>query len=115
LHAIEGKVQLGLQINQRHQLSGNIAIPLFGILVRPPYTGWDKEISEISPLFVVFKGKPSTLNDFLVLNGAMTYLYNISTKLDLMAQYQFYYYKTERIKAAKMFRNQYNLGINLKF
>lgn len=115
IHGLDIAGLLSYDLNERHSIQTGISLPVFGIFVRPPYTGWDKKLSEESGLAAVFKGELTSLNDFFGINWTTNYQFAISPKWDLTAQYRFRYYRTEQLDLAKMAINQFSVGANFKF
>ena len=117
LHSIDLMGSISWDISNSHALFSTISIPVFGLLVRPPYTGWDKYIvdHQNNPLPVFFRGNWTTLNKFLAFNWDIQYQYAISPRWDLTAKYQFRYYRTEELKTAIIPSNQFTIGTNFKF
>ena len=115
IHGLDITGLLSYDLNEKHHIQTEISIPVFGVFVRPPYTGWDKQLGEESGVAAVFKGDLTSLNDFFGINWTTNYQYAISPKWDLTAQYRFRYYRTEKLDLAKMAINQFSVGANLKF
>jgi hypothetical protein len=117
LHSIDLAGKLEWDITQKHSLSGTLALPVFGLLVRPPWTGWDKFIvsNEESLIPIFFRGKWTSLNNFLACNLDVQYQYKIAPRWDFVAGYQFRYYRTQSLKTAIIPSNQINIGTNFKF
>ncbi|MBN2263059.1 MAG: hypothetical protein JW735_09105 [Prolixibacteraceae bacterium] len=117
LHSIDlaGKVEWDLA--PKHSLSGTLALPVFGLLVRPPWTGWDKFIvsNEESLIPIFFRGKWTSINNFLACNLDVQYQYKIAPQWDFVAGYQFRYYRTQTLKTAIIPSSQITIGTNFKF
>jgi hypothetical protein len=117
LHSLDLTGRISWDISTRHALFSTISLPVFGLLVRPPWTGWDKYIvdHQNNPLPVFFRGNWTSLNDFFAFNWDIQYQYAITPRWDLTAQYQFRYYRTEELKTAIIPSNQFTIGTNFKF
>lgn len=117
LHSLDVSTRLSKRVSDKHILTTNISLPLFGLLARPPYTGWDKYIVEHAdnPLPVFFRGDITSLNHFLAFNCNVQYQYEISPFFGLSVEYQFRYYKTNVLKKAIIPNNQITIGVILKF
>jgi hypothetical protein len=117
LHSLDLIGSISWAISARHALGSTMSLPVFGLLIRPPWTGWDKYIVEHEdnriPIF--FKGKWTSLNDFFAINWSIQYQFAISSKWDLAAKYQFRYYRTESLKTAIVTSNQFTFGTNFNF
>lgn len=117
LHSLDFSTRLSKRVNDKHVLTTNFSLPLVGLLVRPPYTGWDKFIVEHAdnPLPVFFRGDITSLNHFLAFNWNVQYQLAISPVFSLNAAYQFRYYQTSKLKKALIVDNQISIGAILKF
>lgn len=117
LHSLDLTGNISWNISEKQTLLNTISLPVFGLLVRPPWTGWDKYIVEHQnkPLPVFFRGNWASLNKFFALNWNIQYQYTISRKWDLTAKYQFRYYRTEELKTAIIPSNQFTIGTCFNF
>jgi len=117
LHSLDLTCSISWDIATKHTLSSTMSLPVFGLLIRPPWTGWDKYIVEHEdnriPIF--FRGKWTSLNDFFSINWNIQYQFTISSKWDLAAKYQFRYYRTENLRTAIIPSNQFTIGTNFNF
>jgi hypothetical protein len=117
LHSLDLIGSISWDIAARHALSSTISLPVFGLLIRPPWTGWDKYIIEHEdnrvPLF--FRGKWTSLNDFFAFNWNIQYHFAITPGWGLTAKYQFRYYRTELLKTAIIPSNQFTIGTDFNF
>jgi hypothetical protein len=117
LHSLDLTGSISWDIATKHTLSSTMSLPVFGLLIRPPWTGWDKYIVEHEdnriPIF--FRGKWTSLNDFFSINWNIQYQFTISSKWDLAAKYLFRYYRTENLKTAIIPSNQFTIGTNFNF
>jgi hypothetical protein len=117
LHSIDLAGKLEWDITQKHSLSGTLALPVFGLLVRPPWTGWDKFIvsNEESMIPIFFRGKWTSVNNFITCNLDLQYQYVIAPRWNFVAGYQFRYYRTQTLKTAIIPSSQITIGTNFKF
>ena len=117
LHSLDLTGSISWDISSKHALSSTISLPVFGLLVRPPWTGWDKYIIEHEenrfPLF--FRGKWTSLNDFFAVNLNIQYHFAIGPRWDLTAKYLFRYYRTDELKTAIIPSNQFTIGTSFSF
>lgn len=117
IHGIDLAAKLSYQIKAKHSLGTSLSIPILGLLVRPPYTGWDKFIGESqdAPAKVFFRGNWTSLNDFLGLNWNLSYAYDLSPAWDLIADYSFQYYRTSQLDLVNIANNQLRVGASFNF
>lgn len=117
LHGLDISTRISRRVNDKHIFTTNFSLPVVGILVRPPYTGWDKYIVEHAdnPLPVFFRGNVTSLNRFIAFNWNFQYQLEISSFLGLNAEYQFRYYKTSVLETAIIPNNQITIGAILRF
>ena len=117
LHSLDLTGSISWDISSRHALSSTISLPVFGLLIRPPWTGWDTYISEHEanrlPLF--FRGKWTSLNDFFAVNLNIQYQFAIGPGWDLTAKYLFRYCRTDELKTAIIASNQFTIGASFSF
>lgn len=113
LHGIDIATQFTQVITPRQRVSLALSVPVFGFLVRPPHTGWDKFIgdNESNPVKIFFRGNWTSIQDFQGINFRANYQYDISPKLSLDAQYRFSFYQTNILKRATLPVNQASLGL----
>lgn len=117
LHGFDLTGSLSYDINSRHKLSTTLSIPVFGQLVRPPYSGWDKFIVEAqdSPAGIFFRGKWTSLQDYFGLNWDLQYQYQASPRWDLTANYGFSYYRSDEPATVTSVNTKLSLGANFNF
>jgi hypothetical protein len=117
LHSLDLSGSISWDISSKHELSSTISLPVFGLLVRPPWTGWDIYITEHEdnrlPLF--FRGKWTSLNDFFAVNLNIQYHFTIGPGWDLMAEYRFRYYRRDELNTAIIPSNQFTIGTSFSF
>ena len=117
LHGFDLTGSISWDISSKHELSSTISLPVFGLLLRPPWTGWDKYIveHEDNRLPLYFRGKWTSLNDFLAFNWNIQYHFAITPGWSLTAEYQFRYYRTDELKTAIIMSNQFTAGTRFSF
>jgi len=117
LHSLDLTASISWDISSKHALSSTISLPVFGLLLRPPWTGWDKYIveHEDNRLPLYFRGKWTSLNDFFAFNWNIQYYFAITPGWSLTAEYQFRYYRTDELKTAIIPSNQFTVGTRFSF
>jgi len=117
LHSLDVSTRFSKRIHDKHVINTNFSLPLAGVLVRPPYTGWDKYIVEHAdnPLPVFFRGDFTSLKNFFAFIWDVQYHLELSPFFGLNANYQFRYNKTSVLETAIISNNRITLGTMLKF
>ncbi|MEM9526771.1 MAG: hypothetical protein AAGA31_09200 [Bacteroidota bacterium] len=109
LHGLELAGQGYWKRGQRSHFFTDFSLPVFGLLVRPPYTGWDKFISsnpEAVPR-IITRGKWTSLNDFTAFRARVGWDYQLSTQWAIGARYGLQYYATQQLKPVRILNNQF--------
>jgi len=77
LHAFEAAVATNWKTGDRHRLEAELSLPVFGLLARPPYTGWDKFIVDNASNIpaIVTRGDWVTLGRFTGLRASAGWTY----------------------------------------
>ena len=116
LHSLDLVGRFSWRIRRRQLFHTELGLPVFGLLVRPPYTGWDKFIvdNQDSPIKVFFRGRWTSLNNFFGINWTVGYLYEVNRNWDFTLQYRFRAYQTDVLDPAKIFTSQVSIGANVK-
>lgn len=117
LHGIDASAQATYELPGGHRLRTAVSLPVFGLLVRPPYSGWDKFIvdNEDSPARVFFRGKWASLNRFGAFNWELDYAYALSLRWSLNVRYGFSYFRTQTLDPTVHVNNQFSLGAQFQF
>jgi len=115
LHSLDLSGSISWDITSKQALSSTISLPVFGLLIRPPWTGWDMYIIEHEAYPLFFRGKWTSLNDFFAFNWNIQYRYTISPRWDLTAKYLFRYYRTDELETAIIPSNQFTIGTRFSF
>lgn len=117
LHAFELQADYTHQISQKHQIETSIGIPFYGLLARPPYSGWDKHMIENADNLVLnfFRGSWKSLNTFQAVNWSVDYRFQFAKHWELNVAYQLHHYRTSFRDKAVIASNQLQLGINFTF
>ncbi|MEM7654491.1 MAG: hypothetical protein AAF399_00050 [Bacteroidota bacterium] len=100
LHGIEVAYLVAYQLSPRHHLQATASLPIIGLLVRPPYTGWDVDSFERSGLELAYRGKLTSFQDFFGLTLAASYRYQMSGRISWEMQGRWQYYQTSQLTAA---------------
>lgn len=117
LHGFELAGDAAWRTGGRHRLKLAGSLPVFGLLVRPPYTGWDKFISDndTALLRILTRGKWTSLNDFTGLRASFGWEYRFNDRWTMEAGYGLSYYSTQRLDPVRIFNNQFTLTATRKY
>lgn len=117
LHGLEAAVATNWKTGPKHQLKAEVALPVFGLLVRPPYTGWDKFIADNSSNIpkILTRGDWTSLNNFFGLRGSMGWAYQVRDNWTIEANYGVAYYATKRLDPVRSLNNQFSLKTTLNY
>ncbi|PHI18497.1 hypothetical protein CEQ90_17610 [Lewinellaceae bacterium SD302] len=117
LHAFEGAAAGAWRVGKKHGINAEVAVPFFGLLSRPPYSGFDKFISDNSDnLFkILTRGSWTSLNNFFGIRGELGYAYQITDRWFMQAKYGLNYYTTQRQDRTRIFNNSLSLSSSHKF
>lgn len=117
LHAFELAGEAAWRTGARHRLRASGSLPVFGLLVRPPYTGWDKFITDNdAALFrILTRGKWTSLNDFTGLRASVGWAYQLNDRWTMEAGYGLSYYSTPLLDPVRILNNQFTLTATRKY
>lgn len=117
LHGLEVAAEGRWKTGERHQFRAAASLPVFGLLSRPPYTGWDKFIADNSDNIpkIVTRGDWTFLNNFTGLRAEVGWQYSLSNRLTMEANYNMTYYATKRIDPIRLLNNQFSLITSYNF
>lgn len=117
LHAFEGAAAGAWNVGKKQRFSAGASLPIFGLLARPPYTGWDKYIVENSGNIpgIVTRGKWTSLNDFFGIRANMGWEYAVKGRWAVGANYGLSYYTTRILDPVRHFDNTFSVSNTLRF
>ena len=117
LHGFELAGDAAWRTGDRHRVKVTGSLPVFGLLVRPPYTGWDKFISDndTALLRILTRGEWTSLNNFTGLRASVGWEYRLNDRWKLEAGYGFSYYSTQRLDPVRILNNQFMLTATRKY
>ncbi|MFK7970332.1 MAG: hypothetical protein AB8F95_08195 [Bacteroidia bacterium] len=106
------------RLNDRQHISSAITVPLLSLLVRPPYSGYDKEVEDNYENHIfrwLTKGDFTSLNGFFNPKWATTFMHSLSDKYDVSLGYTMRYLSTSGDAKFVSLHNQFTFGISKKF
>ena len=117
LHGFEAAAAFDWKMGDRHRLSTEISVPVFGLLVRPPYTGWDRFVIDNSRNIpkVVTRGDWVTIGAFAGLRAGAAWTYDLSDRWQVTARYDLALFATKRVKPVRILDNTVSFSSTLKF
>jgi hypothetical protein len=113
-HGLSAKSMSTWRISGSRRIQIGVAIPLAGILVRPPYNGYDYFIEQHQDDFIrlAFRGKLTTWNHYQGVNCRVSYITQMTGRLHFMLAYDLSYQGTDVTQKFRYFQNQFTLGFN---
>jgi len=117
LHSVDIIGSFDYQYTNKHSINASVGLPIFGLLVRPPYSGIDKFLAENENNYfkIITNGKFTSLNNFFGLDFGLSYKYKLSKKWDLLVSNHFHYYKTKWNDINKSIDNSITVGTQFNF
>lgn len=111
-HGIDLSARVDHQLADRHHLSSTLDVPVFSLLVRPPYNGFDKTLIENQEhIFrLLTDGSAASFGTYQAADWSTTYRYDLNERVDLTATYQLSYQRATPIYPVTYFQNQLSLG-----
>lgn len=115
LHAFEFAGSGTWRTGDRHRFKASASGPIFGLLSRPPYTGWDKFIVDNAENIpkIVTRGDWITLGTFTGLRAGLGWEHQLSDRFSVEARYSLAYYATKRLAPFRSLDNSF--GLNLTY
>ncbi|MEM6770075.1 MAG: hypothetical protein AAF597_05775 [Bacteroidota bacterium] len=112
-HGLEAAATTSWRTGDRHRFRAAASLPVFGQLVRPPHTGWDKFIVENSHNIpkILTRGDWVFLNAFSGLHLDLGWGYQLSDHWTLETHYRMQYYRTNRLAPVRSLNNQYLISL----
>ncbi len=119
LHGADFKLTYLHAISTNSLIEGHLSAFIAGLLVRPPYAGFDEELEEnqSKPLRLITNGNFVTLNNAVSLRNRLIFRYSLSDRFTVLCTYVFKY-SSISADYSKGYRNAENiilLGIDFKF
>jgi len=117
LHGFEIAAETERKVANRLQLRGGASLPVFGLLSRPPYSGWDKFIADNSDNIpkVITRGDWLTIGSFLGLRGHLGLAYEAGKHWKVESRYSLAYYTTKRLDPVRMLDHTFSFNTTLNF
>ncbi len=119
-HTLDAAVQLRYAFSPRHSISSNVSVGLIGLVVRPPYGGYDTRLLynyENRPLrLIVDGGRFASLFNYQLIRGDIGYRFALTRHTHLTLHYAFNYQRVrDRFHLFTQALNQLGSGINFTF
>ncbi len=117
-HSLDFSLAYSHQLQERHEFSFQLHVPLWSLIVRPPYNGTDPELeynNENDPIRLITDGVGGSFDRLLAFQINASYQYQISRRWDLLARYQARYQNLKGQNQLIHLQHQFSTGIQLKF
>lgn len=120
LHGMQSASKINYQFHKKQNVNVSLFIPLIGVLNRPPYTGWNKEIIEVEEngnniLNIFYQGDVKTIGAFLNFDLNLGYAYSISKLIDVGINHKIKYWYTKEIEKVIINTNFTSAQLTFKF
>jgi hypothetical protein len=114
MHSLNVKALLHYQIASKSFLRTSLSIPLMGMLVRPPYNGFDQFIAahQEKVFRLAFRGDFASVDSYRAFDWRTNYYYALSDHFDVGAMYLFRFQSAEN---NELMRFQHQLAASLVF
>lgn len=105
------------RFNNKHAINSSISLPLFTLMVRPPYSGFDEELDENSdkPLRLITNGYFTSVNNYVSPSFSIQYEYNLTKRFSISVEYQMNYQNQSKNDRFITYQNQIRIGLSHKF
>lgn len=90
-HSVMAHIKAEQKIGERQQISGVLATPLYTLLVRPPYSGFDEELvenNESNPFRLITNGEWGGLGQYAALQWQIGYMLQLNQRWRLGTTYR---------------------------
>jgi hypothetical protein len=111
LHAFEIAGQTAWKAGEKHQFTAEASLPVFGLLSRPPHSGWDKFIGDNSENIpkIITRGEWTTIGNFFGLRAGLGWDYQMGEHWALGARYDLAYYAAKNPAPVRMLNNSFSV------
>ena len=105
------------QLANRHRVASSLSLPVFALIIQPPYNGFDEalEVKSNQPLKLITDGKFLSFNKYQAFNFAFNYTYLLSKRLDLMFAYELHYQRINDLHKFILAQHQFILKTTINF
>lgn len=105
------------QLSDRHSLVSSLSLPIFSLIIQPPYNGFNEalEVNSDKPLKLITDGKFLSFNKYQAFNFAFNYTYLLSKRLDLMLGYELHYQRINDLHLFIHAQHQFLLKTTINF
>lgn len=119
-HTLDAAVKLRYAFSPRHSISSNVSVALIGLVVRPPYGGYDTRLLnnyENRPLrLIVDGGRFASLFNYQLIGWNANYHFALTSRAHLTLHYAFNYQRVrDRFHPFTQALNQWGGGITFTF
>lgn len=119
VHSLDLSAAIRYQFGERHLASVRLSRPIVNLLVRPPYNGFDEELTTYNDQGQVLKlitdGPIGFFNQLLASDLSLNYEYLLRPNLHLRATYTQRYQESQQPFLIKHLQNTLSLGLTLTF
>lgn len=116
-HSLDFSASFSHRIQNRHLFSTQLHVPLWSLIVRPPYNGTDPELeynNENDPVRLITDGVGGSFERLLAFQIDASYQYKINRRWDLLVRYQARYQNLKGQNQLIHLQHQLSTGLQLK-
>lgn len=117
-HSLDISTSFQHQVSALQQFSAQLHVPLWSLIVRPPYNGFDQELvynNEQNPLGLITDGTGGSFNRLIAFQLNAAYQYQLSPRWGMELAYQARYQNLSDTHKLIHLQHQLSAGLQLKF
>gem|GEM_PF-2501319 len=117
-HSLDLSIAMSHRFRAKHQLSAKLHVPIWSLIIRPPYNGTNEELevnSDSNHLALLTNGSGSSLERLISFDFKTTYQYQLNKRWGLQIAYQARYQNLSDKQKLIHLQHQLSAGLQLKF
>lgn len=114
-HSLEVSTKLEYIRSCNHALGVQLFLPLFSLVHRPPYAGYDENSMHYTVFDYLFRAKPMSMGRYNYLSALVTYEYYLDCKRALSLSWESSYTTCSVPRSLSLLSQQFKLGMIFLF